>query len=245
MEKPPRAATDQIQQWHKDCAFEVQQRLEKIVYDMTVYWLDKTQVRNMCISGGVGLNVKMNGNLFDSGIVDDLFVYPICADAGSSIGAAMALTYQLIGHKNKKLTNLYLGNYFSDDEINEILVKCNLKFSQKDSIEKSTARLISEGKIVGWFQEKMEGGPRALGARSILADPRFVDSRDKVNKVIKYREEWRPFTLLVTLLWGISSLFLLLGNQLIYIDIIFWLWVISSFYFMFISIRQSKKDKFF
>ena len=161
---------------------------------MTQYWVEKTDIRSLCMSGGIGLNVKMNGYLFESGLVEDLFIYPICSDAGSSIGAAMALNYKLQGLENSRLNSLYLGPKFSDDEITKILTNCKIQFSEVKSIEKSVAKLISTGKVVGWFQGKMEGGPRALGARSILADPRYIESRDKVNKVIKYREPWRPFT---------------------------------------------------
>ncbi len=194
MGRLPRTETEEIDQWHMDCAYEVQQKLEEIVQKMTQFWVNKTGIKNLCISGGVGLNVKMNGNLFDSGIIDDIFVYPIYSDAGSSIGAALTLQYELCGLKNRKLDNLYLGHSFSDDEIQKVLKKCNLKYSVDNEIEKSVALFLSEGKIVGWFQDRMEGGPRALGARSILADPRFVESRDKVNEIIKYREIWRPFT---------------------------------------------------
>ena len=191
--RPPRAEKQVIDKWHKDCAFVVQQTLEEIVQEMARYWIEKTGVRNLCISGGVGLNVKMNGNIYASGLVDDLFVYPLCSDAGQSIGAAMALRYELRGLKNVKISHLLLGPEYTDEEIKRILSNCKIEFSEEESIEKKVAELISEGAIVGWFQGRMEGGPRALGARSILADPRNVKSRDKVNEVIKYRELWRPF----------------------------------------------------
>jgi carbamoyltransferase len=194
MGRLPRTETDEIDQWHMDCAYEVQQKLEDIVQKMTAYWVEKTGVKKLCISGGVGLNVKMNGNLFDSGIVEDVFVYPICSDAGSSIGAALTLQYEFSGLKNTKLDNLYLGHQYTDEQVQTVLNKCNLKYRIDNNIEKTVAELLSQGKIIGWFQDRMEGGPRALGARTILADPRFVESRDKVNEIIKYRENWRPFT---------------------------------------------------
>lgn len=194
MGRKPRSGSEEIDQWHMDCAFEVQQKLEEIVQSMTRYWVEKTGVRNLCISGGVGLNVKMNGNLFESGIIDDIFVYPVCSDAGSSIGAALTLQYELGGLENKRMEHLYLGHGYSDEEIQMILKKCNLNFRIDGQIEKTVAGMLTEGKIIGWFQGRMEGGPRALGARSILADPRYVRSRDKVNEIIKYRENWRPFT---------------------------------------------------
>jgi len=191
--KPPRAGSGPIEQWHRDCAYSVQCRLEEIVLEMLQYWIRNTGLKTLCISGGVGLNVKMNGNIYCSGIVDDLFVYPLCSDAGSSIGAAMAFYYEMNGLNNKELSCINYGPCFTDEEILELLGSCQIAFSIEDEIEKEVAQLISEGHVVGWFQGRMEGGPRALGARSILADPRNIESRDKVNAVIKYREPWRPF----------------------------------------------------
>jgi len=193
MGKQPRAQSSPIEQWHKDCAYAVQRKLEGIISQSVEYWVKKTGIRNLCISGGVGLNVKMNGRILAHDLVDNLFVFPICSDAGQSIGAAMALYDQLARSDVKQLNDLYWGPKFSNEEIREILTDCKLRFSLEESIEKKVAALISQGGIVGWFQGRMEGGPRALGARSILADPRDIRSRDKVNGVIKYRESWRPF----------------------------------------------------
>lgn len=194
MGRMPRTEAEEIDQWHMDCAYEVQQKLEEIVQEMTKFWVQKTGIKNLCISGGVGLNVKMNGNLFHSRIIDDIFVYPLCSDAGICIGAAMALHHQLKGLQNTRMDTMYLGHSFTDEEIQTVLKGCNIKFKVDANIEKTVASMISKGKVIGWFQGRMEGGPRALGARSILADPRNIESRDKVNLVIKYREKWRPFT---------------------------------------------------
>ena len=180
-------------QWHKDLALAVQTRLEEIVQDMMRYWSEQTGIRNLCISGGVGLNVKMNGNLFYSGLVDELFIDPVCSDAGASIAGALTLYHELEGLEVGELENLYHGPGYTNEEIYDILTTCKIKFTKEESIEKATAKLLAEGKIIGWYQGRSEAGPRALGARSILADPRTVDSRDKVNGVIKYREMWRPF----------------------------------------------------
>jgi carbamoyltransferase len=193
MGRAPRSKRDLVEPWHKDCAFSVQTKLEEIVMKMIHYWTARMGIRSLCISGGVGLNVKMNGNIFAAGLVDDFAPHPLCGDAGQSIGAAMALRYQLVGLTNKPLQDLYLGPEYSDREIKDILVNCGIPFTEDASIERSVARLVAQGKIVGWFQGRMEGGPRALGSRSILADPRDETSRDKVNAVIKYRELWRPF----------------------------------------------------
>ncbi len=192
--RSPRSKNEDISKWHINLAFEVQKKLEEIVFDMTRYWIGKTGVKRLAISGGVGLNVKMNGNLFMSGIIDDIFVHPLCADTGTPIGAALAYLYSKGEDLEvEELPNVYYGPSFSDEEIEKILISCKLDFTKEDDICKSAARLIADGKVVGWFQGEMEGGPRALGNRSILADPRDVASRDKVNAVIKFREFWRPF----------------------------------------------------
>ncbi len=193
LDRPPRSKIHPIDDWHKDCAFAVQAKLEGIVFDMVAYWTKKTGIRRLCVSGGVGLNVKMNGNLFASGLIDDLFIYPLCADSGQSIGAALALQRELSGLSMSRTEHLYLGPEYTDSEIEQALVTCKLPYVSDQHIEKRVAQLLTEGKVVGWFQGRMEGGPRALGARSILSDPRDVRSRDKVNSVIKYREPWRPF----------------------------------------------------
>ncbi|HEY7576783.1 MAG TPA: carbamoyltransferase C-terminal domain-containing protein [Acetobacteraceae bacterium] len=193
MGRQPAWRDQPVTDWHKDVAFAVQQRLEDVVFSMTRYWTRRTGVRRLCISGGVGLNVKMNGNLFESGIVDDVFAYPLCADLGQSIGAALAYRYQHAGLTRQRLSDLYLGPGFSDEEIERVLRDCRVEYRKSENISGDTAGLLMEGKVVGWFQGRIEAGPRALGARSILADPRNEAARDRVNAAIKYRELWRPF----------------------------------------------------
>ncbi len=193
MGRPRRAFREDITDWHKDLGHAVQTRIEEVVHQMVDYWVRKTGIKRLCISGGVGLNVKMNGNLFASKLLEDLHVYPLCSDAGQAIGATMAHAYNCGKLKNRKLESIYLGPEYSDNEIRETLTACGLAFTVESDIATAAARLISNGKVIGWFQGRMEGGPRALGSRSILADPRTVASRDRVNSVIKYRELWRPF----------------------------------------------------
>ncbi len=193
MGRPPGWRDQPVTDWHKDLAFAVQQRLEDVVASMTRYWTQKTGVRKICISGGVGLNVKMNGNLFESGIVDDVFAYPLCADLGQSIGAALAYRYRHANLVNRRLTDLYLGPSFSDEQIERVLRDCRITYRKPQNISRDTAALLAQGKVVGWFQGRIEAGPRALGARSILADSRNEAARDRVNSAIKYREQWRPF----------------------------------------------------
>lgn len=193
MGRPPGWRDQTVTDWHKDLAFAVQQRLEQVVFSMTRYWTQKTGVRRLCVAGGVGLNVKMNGNLFDAGIVDDVFAYPLCSDLGQSIGAALAYRYQQAGLSNRRIAHLYLGPGFADEEIEKVLKDCRVPYRQSQNISRDTAALVAQGKVVGWFQGRMEAGPRALGARSIIADSRNEAARDRVNAAIKYRELWRPF----------------------------------------------------
>lgn len=191
--RPPRTTRQPIEKWHKDCAFTVQQTLERLVFEMVGYWTKRTGVRKLCISGGVGMNVKMNGNLFASGLVDDVFPHPLCSDTGQAIGGPLAVLAESGRLQSSRLRDLYLGPEYSDEEIRSVLVACKLPFTEEPAVEEKVAQLIADGRVVGWFQGRMEAGPRALGARSILADPRRIESRDRVNEVIKYRELWRPF----------------------------------------------------
>ncbi len=193
MGQSPRGEIEEVEDWHKNLAYEVQNHLQEIVLQMTQYWVEKTQMRNLVMAGGVGLNVKMNGHLYASGAVDDIFVHPLCADAGVSIGAALTYENAQRPLKQKALKSISYGPSFTDDEIEEVLKLCQLPYTKEDRIEEKVAQLLAAGKVIGWFQGGMEAGPRALGNRSILADPRHIESRDRVNEVIKYREMWRPF----------------------------------------------------
>ena len=192
--RPPRAEDEEITPWHMSLAFEVQQRLEEMVMAMTAHWTKKTGIKNLAIAGGVGLNVKMNGNLFLSEHIDDLFVHPLSADAGISIGAGMAYQYNNATlPAPAPLAHIYYGPNYTDAELEKVLKACKLSYTFETDISQAAAELLASGKIVGWFQGRMEAGPRALGCRSILADPRHIESRDKVNAIIKFREFWRPF----------------------------------------------------
>lgn len=191
--RPPRSRVEPVDGYHKNLAFVVQSRLEEVVTAMARHWVLQTKAPKLCISGGVGMNVKMNGNLFHSNIFDDVFVYPLCGDLGQSIGATLALRHELTGLKSARLGDLYLGPGYSDSRIEELLAGCKVNYRVSKDITRDTAALLAQGKVVGWFQGRMEAGPRALGARSILADPRSEAARDNVNAAIKYRELWRPF----------------------------------------------------
>jgi carbamoyltransferase len=135
----------------------------------------------------------MNSHLHQSGLFDDMFVFPIPSDSGSAIGAALGLYQELTGKRPERLRHVFLGPDFTDEEIELQVESCGIRYRVCQNIAEDAAELIAEGKVVAWFQGRMEGGPRALGGRSILADPRRVESRDRVNAAIKFREYWRPF----------------------------------------------------
>jgi carbamoyltransferase len=189
----PRQGPVALASIHEDLAFEAQRLLEDRVLRFVRHFRETTGRRNLCLAGGVALNVKMNSHLRRSGLFDDVFVFPIPSDSGTAIGAALGVYHQLAGKRPKPLDHLYLGPGFSDEEIELQIGSCGLAYRVCEDIAAETADLLIQGKVVGWFQGRMEGGPRALGGRSILADPRSVASRDWVNAAIKFREYWRPF----------------------------------------------------
>jgi carbamoyltransferase len=156
--------------------------------------LEKTKSRNVCLAGGVALNSKANGKIAASGLLDNLFVQPAASDDGVALGAALA-PYMDDGGRlpMKEMRHAYLGPSFNDEAIESALRIYKLKYTCLSDIAASAAELLSEGKILGWFQGRMEFGPRALGSRSILADPRDPEMNAKVNNAVKFREWWRPF----------------------------------------------------
>jgi carbamoyltransferase len=189
----PRLGNQPIDAHHESIAFETQRILEESVLRLVSHFQKTTGIRNLCISGGVALNVKMNYVLHKSGLFDRLFIFPIPSDSGTGIGAAAALHQELTGERIAPLDHVYLGPGYTDDEIELQLKSCGLEYTRSADIAEDAAELLAQGKVIGWFQTRMEGGPRALGARSILADPRTVAARDLVNQAIKFREYWRPF----------------------------------------------------
>ena len=191
--RAPRRMDEEIDQWHKNLAFAVQETLEDAATRLVCWAVRETGIRNLCISGGVGLNVKMNSKLFQLPEIDDVFAHPLCSDSGAAAGAALAACYDLTGAKPERLTSLALGYEETPEQIERTLKLCRVDYEKPPDICGAAADELAKGRIVGWFQGRMESGPRALGQRSILADPRSVESRDKVNAIIKFREDWRPF----------------------------------------------------
>lgn len=191
--RAPRLPSETITDWHKDLAFAVQDALEEAAGRLVSWGVKQTGVRALCVGGGVGLNVKMNTRLMQLAGVDDVFAHPLCADSGAAAGVALAVCQRETGAAPERLTTLALGPQFEEEEIKDVLDGCHVQFDRPVDLDESIAKDLASGLVVGWFQGRMEAGPRALGQRSILADPRSVTVRDTVNNAIKQREPWRPF----------------------------------------------------
>ncbi|MCK4240109.1 MAG: carbamoyl transferase, partial [Candidatus Atribacteria bacterium] len=153
---------------------------------------DETGIRRFCLAGGSALNCVGNGKLLEQDFVDEIFIQPAASDDGTAIGAAYLL--YTAEHKSRfKMEHAYWGPEYSNEEVEEVLKKFDFKFDYYDDIEGIVAELLNRGEIVGRFQGRMEIGPRALGNRSILANPTIPEMADEVNIKVKHREPWRPF----------------------------------------------------
>jgi carbamoyltransferase len=200
---PPKTKDEKTLQIHFDIGASAQKVLEDVILKMANHVHEKTKMRNLCIGGGVALNGVANYKVLKESLFDNIHIPPSPGDAGSAVGAAQYLYY--IYHKNSRNIskdnaelineNVYVGPSFSDDKITKFLDSKNITYESfdRESLLKKTAQLIADGNIVGWYQGKMEWGPRALGNRSILADPRRADMKDILNAKIKHRESFRPF----------------------------------------------------
>jgi len=191
---PKRNPEVEITDEMRNLAASVQHQLERAVFELVSEGVRLTGCRNLSLAGGVAMNSKANGRLLATGMVDDIFVQPAATDDGAAIGAAIG-AHKAIGAPlpRYRMTDAYLGPQFSDDEVAAVVKTYKLPAHHVDNVEQISAGLLAEGKILGWFQGRMEFGPRALGNRSILADPRTVEMRDRVNECVKFREGWRPF----------------------------------------------------
>lgn len=191
---PRRYKDDLVEQRHANVACSLQKRLEDAELHVINHLYKLTKCKNLCIAGGVGLNCVANGRILRETPFENIFIQPAANDAGTSLGAALYAHNQILGGNNHcNFTDAYLGPEYSNDEIKKNLDLCKISYTYCEDPGKVAARFIADGRIVGWFQGRMEFGPRALGNRSILADPRRKEMKDIVNKAIKYREEFRPF----------------------------------------------------
>jgi carbamoyltransferase len=193
----PRRTDDHIEQLHKDIAAALQESLEAIVLHVLRHYRDTTGHSKLCLAGGVAHNCTLNGKILYSGLFDDVFVQPASHDAGGAVGAALLLCQQRNGLAGSKAWNhVYWGTKVGDgDEVLGSLWKWKdlIEIEKLENVEERAARLLAEGYVIGWVQGRSEFGPRALGNRSILADPRPAENRDIINSMVKKREAFRPF----------------------------------------------------
>jgi carbamoyltransferase len=191
---PARIPESDIDDRHKNIAYAVQDACETAMMRVVEMAIEKTQCRNVCLAGGVALNSKANGKIMASGLVGKMFVQPAASDDGVALGAALAPYLDANGHLPiKPMRHGYWGPGFDDEAIESALRDYKLRYTRLPDPASTAAELLSQGKILGWFQGRMEFGPRALGSRSILADPRDPEMNAKVNNAVKFREWWRPF----------------------------------------------------
>jgi len=191
--EPARLSEQKITPYYEDVAASAQKTLEDVVLHLVDRFVAKTGLRRLCLAGGVALNCVMNQKLRESGLVDDFFAPPHASDAGLAIGCALLQSVQA-GAKPQPMSHAYLGPEYTEDEIEGFLKRANVPYERVDDLAKTVARDIAKGKIIGWFQGRMEFGPRALGNRSILADCRRAEMKDIINHRVKFREPFRPFT---------------------------------------------------
>jgi|TARA_Y100000294_G_scaffold163495_1_gene169466 carbamoyltransferase len=192
--------SDQLTQFHMDIAASVQAVTEEVVLKMTRSLAKEYCIPNLCLAGGVSLNCVANGKILRDKNFKEIWVQPAAGDAGGALGAALAVWHKEIDKPRKvnptdSMRGSYLGPSYSQEDIEKELINCDAKFEAvtEEEMLEQTSQAIAEGKAVGWFQGRMEFGPRALGGRSILGDPRSETMQKTLNLRVKYRESFRPF----------------------------------------------------
>ncbi len=198
--KPRDSKNEKIKQFHMDVAASIQKVTEDIMIKICKSIREEYNIPNLCLAGGVALNCVANGKILKNKIFDNVWVQPAAGDAGGSLGAALAYWHLDLDKKRQssgadEMKGSYLGPRYSNEEIEKKLIKLGAVFEiidEKELLEK-TAVNLAKGKAVGWFQGRMEFGPRALGSRSILGDPRSSTMQRDLNLKVKFRESFRPF----------------------------------------------------
>jgi carbamoyltransferase len=190
---PTRQKGDPIEQRHFDIAHSLQVSLETSVLRIAEWLCEATGSRNLCLAGGVALNCVMNARLRDRGPFERIWVQPAAGDAGTALGAALWIDVKERGETPRvyQMDHAFLGPGFNDDEIEQFLIWSKLPYRRLENVAEDTAEILAEDRIIGWFQGRMEFGPRALGARSILASPIHPEMQERLNE-IKDREDFRP-----------------------------------------------------
>ena len=191
---------DLLTQFHMDMAASIQVVIEEIILKLTKSIAEEYKVKNLCLAGGVALNCVANGKILVKNHFDNIWIQPAAGDAGGSLGAALGYWFQELGNQRSvepsdSMKGSYLGPKFDNGEIENSLKKLDANYQKynDDEVTKIIAESIADQKTIGWFQGRMEFGPRALGARSILADPRSEEMQKELNLKIKFRESFRPF----------------------------------------------------
>ena len=199
-QKPRDPKSDKLTQFHMDIAASIQKVTEEIMISLAKSIRKEYGIKNLCLAGGVALNCVANGKILREKIFDNIWIQPAAGDAGGSLGAALALWH--IEQRNERVVNLkddmkgsYLGTEYTQDEIEKDLksVGANFKTFDYEELLNKAVEFLANEKAIGWFQGRMEFGPRALGARSILGDPRSDKMQKSLNLKVKYRESFRPF----------------------------------------------------
>ncbi|HXU10712.1 MAG TPA: carbamoyltransferase C-terminal domain-containing protein, partial [Candidatus Binatia bacterium] len=193
---PPRDPESKLEQKQKDIAASVQKVTEEIMLKMASYLHRETKMENLCMAGGVALNCVANGRILREGPFKDLFIQPAAGDAGGALGVAAYINHSLLGNpRTIRMDDAYLGPEYGEEEILATLTKYGAPYRrlERDEMVRQVAALIEGQTVIGWFQGRMEFGPRALGSRSIIADARNPENKDVVNLKIKFRESFRPF----------------------------------------------------
>ena len=199
-QKPRDAGKEKLTQFHMDVASSIQSVTEEVMLRLTNSLAGEYKIENLCLAGGVALNCVANGKILRDNKFKNIWIQPAAGDAGGSLGAALGfwhieLKKNRMINSNDSMRGSYLGPEYSQQEIEEKLKKigANFKIVEEDKLIEETSLALIEGKAIGWFQGRMEFGPRALGGRSIIADSRSETMQKKLNLKVKYRESFRPF----------------------------------------------------
>ena len=191
---PKRLPSEPLEKRHYDVAAGLQGVLEEVFIHLAKWTKEKTGKEYLCLSGGVTLNSVANGKLLQEELFKDIFIPPPTGDDGTSIGSALLYNYEVLGNTERyPLENGFLGPGYTEEELESALKKYNIDYYKSTDVCKETAGFLASNKLVGWFQGRMEVGPRALGNRSILANPGIIDIKDQLNARVKFREPFRPF----------------------------------------------------
>jgi carbamoyltransferase len=227
---PKRNYKDSYDQRHYDIACSFQKVIENAGVHVAKHLYEITKLPNLCMTGGVVLNCLMNKRIVEETPFKEFFFQPIANDAGASLGSSLYFNHQILDKpRNFVFDTVFFGPEFSAEKIEDVLIKAEVEYRRCDNIAKETAPYVAQGKVVGWFQGRMEAGPRALGNRSIIASPVDSSMKDKINKCIKKREHFRPFAPAV-LEEKVSEYFKMPKDQL------------SPYMIMIGDVREDKKD---